>query len=443
MNRSLERHLSRTLALAIVLAGLLAGAASFGFAYVEAQEFQDESLRQIAILADAARLPAAGRAVDGAGADSDADDRVLVLRLPPAPRTVPPARLPYARPPGVHTQGERFDRWRVFVRQTRTGTRIAVAQETQVRDEMAIFSALRTLAPLLLLLPLLVWLAARIVRTELAPVRRLAHTLDQQPAGRPQPLPEGDVPDEIAPFVRAINRLLGRITELMGEQRRFIADAAHELRSPLTALSLQAQNLENAGSPAAMRERVGPLRAGIERARRLTEQLLSLARSQASSAASTKLEVSALAQELIEDSLPLAQARGIDLGLEDAGGIILAAEAPTLQLILKNALDNALRYTPSGGEVTLRLYPVGDDAVIEVSDSGPGIADAERERVFSPFYRSEGAGGEGSGLGLAIARDAAARLGGTVSLHDRPDGPGLVFRYRQRRIASQADSRQT
>ncbi|OIQ86877.1 sensor protein QseC [mine drainage metagenome] len=435
MSRSLERHLSRTLALAIVVAGLLAGAVSFGFAYVEAQEFQDDTLQQIAVLADAKRLPDAGRAVPSA--DSDPEEKVLVMHLPPDPGTVSPAWLPAALPPGFHTLGG-DDRWRVFVRQTRAGTRIAVAQETQVRDEMAIFSALRTLAPLLLLLPLLVWLTVRIVRTELAPVKSLAQNLDEQPARRPQPLPDGDVPDEIAPFVRAINRLLARITELMSEQRRFIADAAHELRSPLTALSLQAQNLENAGSPAAMRERVGPLRAGIERARRLTEQLLSLARSQAAVATSTRLEVSQLAQELIEDALPLAQARGIDLGLEDEGGIVLAADAATLQLIAKNALDNALRYTPAGGEVTLRLHSEDDDALIEVIDSGPGIAEAERERVFSPFYRSEGAGGEGSGLGLAIARDAAQRLGGTVSLHDRPDGPGLLFRYRQRRIAPQA-----
>ena len=437
MSRSLERQLSRTLALTIIVAGLLAGAVSFGFAYVEAQEFQDDTLQQIAVLADAKRLPDAGRAVPSA--DSDPEENVLVMHLPPDPGTVSPAWLPATLPPGFHSLGGDDDRWRVFVRQTRAGTRIAVAQETQVRDEMAIFSSLRTLAPLLLLLPLLVWLTVRIVRTELAPVKSLAQNLDEQPARRPQQLPDGDVPDEIAPFVRAINRLLARITELMSEQRRFIADAAHGLRSPLTALSLQAQNLENAGSPAAMRERVGPLRAGIERARRLTEQLLSLARSQAAVATSTRLEVSQLAQELIEDALPLAQARGIDLGLEDEGGIILAADAPTLQLITKNALDNALRYTPAGGEVTLRLSAEDGDALIEVIDSGPGIAKAERERVFSPFYRSEGTSGEGSGLGLAIARDAATRLGGTVSLHDSPDGPGLLFRYRQRRILSRAD----
>ena len=430
MSRSLERHLSRTLALAIVLACLVAGAASFGFAYVEAQEFQDDTLRRIAVLADSEHLPRAGQASDGGGADNDPEDRVLVMRLPPDAGTNLPAWLPSGLPPGFHTLGDSGGRWRVFVRQTKSGQGIAVAQETEVRNEMAENSALRTLVPLLLL-PLLIWLAVRLVRTELAPVRTLAQTLDEQPAGRPRPLPDGDVPDEIAPFVRAINRLLARVNELMGEQRRFIADAAHELRSPLTALSLQAQNLERADTPDAIRARVAPLKAGIERTRRLTEQLLSLAKSQAGAAAVAPLDVSSLARELIAEYLPLAEARSIDLGLEDVGGIVLAAEPQTLQLSLKNALDNALRYTPPGGEVTLRVYAEGVDAVIEVRDSGPGIADSERERVFAPFYRIEGAGGEGSGLGLAIARDAATRLGGTVTLDDRADGPGLVFRYRQ------------
>jgi two-component system OmpR family sensor kinase len=141
-----------------------------------------------------------------------------------------------------------------------------------------------------------------------------------------------------------------------------------------------------------------------------------------------------MARELIVEYLPLAEASTIDLGLEDAGNIILTAEHQTLRLVLKNALDNALRYTPPHGEVTLRLYADDGDAVIEVVDTGPGIPAAERERVFDPFYRIEGAGGDGSGLGLSIARDAAVRLGGTVSLHDRRDESGLVFRYRQRRV---------
>lgn len=428
MSRSLESHLSRTLALAIFLAGLVAGLVSFGFAYLEAQEFQDDTLRQIAALA---KSQGKDPALEGIAALNDQESRVIVLRLP---RDARPQWLPADLSAGFHTLVGPDGGLRVFVRQDGYGRQIAAAQATDVRDEAAINSGLRTLAPLAFLLPLLVWLTVRIVRRELAPVRRLAQTLDEQSAERPKSLPNEDVPDEITPFVRAINRLLERVNRLLGEQRRFIADAAHELRSPLTALSLQAQNMEKAETLETMRQRAAPLRTGIDRARRLTEQLLSLARSQANSRTAEAVVLSKMARELLAEYLPLAEARGLDLGLEDAGNVVLAAEPQTLHLMLKNALDNALRYTPLHGEVTLRLYSEGEEAVIEVIDSGPGIPAGERDRVFNPFYRIEGAGGEGSGLGLAIVRDAAARLGGTVSLHDRSEGSGLVFRYRQRRI---------
>jgi two-component system OmpR family sensor kinase len=438
MTRTLESHLSRTLGLIIVLIGLGAGAVSFLFAYQEAQEFQDDTLRQIASLTDVEQLQEEGPNLDisgvSANADSDPENRVVVVQLSPITASVVPIWLPSDLSAGIHTLDSPQGRWRVFVRQMKSGERIAVAQATEVRDEAASDSALRTLVPLAVLLPLLVWLIARIVRKEFAPLRLLAQRLDEQPPERRTSLPDAGLPDEIAPFVRSINRLLQRISRLMGERQRFIAEAAHELRSPLTALSLQAQNLEKAGSAEAMRDRVIPLREGIERARHLTEQLLSLARSQSNVPMHETVDIAKMARELIAEYLPLAEAREIDLGLEVSGNTTLEAEPRTLRLVIKNALDNALRYSSRSGEVTLLVYTEGDDAVIEINDSGPGIPAAERERVFDPFYRIEGAGGEGSGLGLAIVRDAAERLGGTVSLHERPDGPGLVFRYRQRRM---------
>lgn len=427
MNRSLERHLSRTLALAIFLAGLAAGAASFWFAYGEAQEFQDDTLRQIAALAE---RQVKGPAFEGDAAPDDQESRIIVLRLPQDAR---PNWLPADITVGFHTLNDPEGRFRVLVRRTMRGDLIAVAQGTDVRDELAIDSALRTIAPLTLLLPLLAWLMVRIVRRELASVRRLAQFLDEQPAERPQSLPDRDVPDEIAPFVHAINRLLERVNRLIREQRRFIADAAHELRSPLTALSLQAQNLEKADTFDAMRERVLPLRAGIDRARRLTEQLLSLARIQAGTPGQETVDVSKMARELIAEYLPVAEAKGIDLGLEERAPLSLQVFPEAMRLILANGLENALKYTQEGGEVTLRLLSDDDHAVIEVVDNGPGIPVAERERVFDAFYRMPGATGEGSGLGLSIAADAANRLGGALSLYERHEGPGLVFRYRQKR----------
>jgi two-component system OmpR family sensor kinase len=211
-----------------------------------------------------------------------------------------------------------------------------------------------------------------------------------------------------------------------------VADAAHELRGPLTALSLQAQNLERAGSLEAVRERLAPLKTGLERAQRLTEQLLSLAKAQSHADERIEIDVSRTIRALIAEHLPLAHARGIDLGMEEGGKRTIRGSPDVLRLILGNAVDNALRYTPSGGVVTVRVAIEGEDVVIEVIDTGPGIPAAERSRAFDAFHRLEGSTGSGSGLGLAIARDAALRLGGVVSLHDRPDRAGLVFRYRQR-----------
>jgi two-component system OmpR family sensor kinase len=215
------------------------------------------------------------------------------------------------------------------------------------------------------------------------------------------------------------------------EQRRFIADAAHELRTPLTALALQARNVESAASPAAAGERIAQLRAGIERTRRLTDQLLSLARTRSWSEPSVRVDVPALARELLAESMPAASAKRIDLGIEEQAAIVLNTGPEALRLILRNALDNAVRHAPEGGEVTLRLSRQGSDAVLEVIDNGPGIPESEHARAFEPFRRLEGESSGGSGLGLAIARDAATRINGRVSLHARAGG-GLVFRFRQR-----------
>jgi two-component system, OmpR family, sensor kinase len=420
VSASLQRQLSLTLAGVIVAAGLAAAGGSFVAGYYEAQEFQDDALRQISALAPSATPHP----------EKESESRILVMRLPSDSR---PEWLPAKPAPGFQTFDGEHERMRAFVRALPSGETVVVAQATNVRDELALNSALRTLVPLLLLIPLLAWLTARVVARKLAPVRGLAAGLDGQSTDRLQTLSDAGIPEEIAAFVHAINRLLERVNRLMSEQRRFVADAAHELRTPLAALQLQAQNIEGAESLQEARERLAPLRGGIERARRLTEQLLSLARAQASPAGKSTLDVASLAREIIAEYLPAARAKGVDLGMDEVESLHVDGAPETLRMILGNAIDNAIRYTPRGGEVTLRLRRDADDAVIEVIDSGPGIAAAERERVFDPFRRLDGASGEGSGLGLAIARDAAARLGGEVSLHDRDAGTGLVLRYRQKR----------
>lgn len=427
MKRSLQRHLSLVLGSAILLAGLAAAAASFVLAYSEAKEFQDDMLHQIAILSvrNTAEPTTQQTGMNNDGI-SDPESRVTIYHLP---SDTAPVWLKSDLPPGLHTLDAGTGQMRVFVRDGKVRT--VAAQPTETRDEIAINSALRTLIPLLLLLPLLVGLIVRIVRSQLTPVARLAKSLDEQSAHHPSQLLSDDLPQEVIPFVEAINRLLERINHLIGQQRRFIADAAHELRSPLTALSIQAQNLMHAKSLEEMHERVTPLRDGIERARHLTEQLLTLDRTQAGTDKDSTINVSAMTRELIAEYLPLAANRHIDLGLEETAQFFLDAEPDALRLILKNALENAMKYTPEGGEVTLRLLPGDLEDVIEVVDNGSGIPASERDRVFEPFYRMPDAFGEGSGLGLAIAREAAIRLGGVLSLHEPEKGRGLVLRYQQ------------
>jgi two-component system OmpR family sensor kinase len=429
---SLQRRLTLTLSVAIVVAGLVAALASFVFGYIEAQELQDDTLRQIAALAtpNAAGLGSDTRKLrTTSGVSPEFESRINVMHLPHDAR---PTWLPADVPAGFHTLGDAKEPMRVFVRDLSGGERVIVSQRTDLRDEIALNSALRTLVPVILLLPLLAWLTARIVASGLAPIRRLAQSLDTQSADKLAPLPVIDIPDEMSSFVGAINRLLERVNRLMGDQRRFVADAAHELRTPLTALSVQAQNIENAESLEAARARLAPLRTGLERVQRLTEQLLSLAKTQADTNEPTVIHVSNVIRALIAEFLPLAQLKGIDLGMEEVGTQTISGSPDVLRLVMSNAIDNALRYTPRGGVVTVRVAGDGQDTIIEVIDTGPGIPTAYRMRAFDAFHRLEGSTGTGSGLGLAIARDAALRLGGTVSLHERVDGAGLVFRYRQR-----------
>ena len=429
---SLQKRLSLMLGGATLLMGMLAGLAAFGLAYQEARELQDDTLRQIAVLYGSSGQGSAKSGKQDHRSPSkawiDPESRITIVHLPNDSR---PAWMVDNLAAGFHTVAGQESPLRVFVLNGTFSNSTVVAQPTEFRNEIALNNALRTLVPSLLFIPVVIWLIIHIVRSQLVPVNQLATLLDRQDAEHVSPLPEQKIPREVLPFVHAINRLLVRINQLLGQQRRFIADAAHELRSPLTALSLQVHNIKQADSLALAREHILPLEAGVERARRLTEQLLDMARIQASVTERSWVDVEGLARELIEEFVPLATARRIDLGLDVLTKLSLFANPESLRLVLGNGLENALKYTPEGGEVTIRLSMDGGDAFIEIIDNGPGIPDSYRKRVFDPFYRMPDTQGNGSGLGLAIAREAALRMGGQITLHDRPDGVGSIFRYQQ------------
>lgn len=434
---SLQIRLSLWLSLAILSVALIAGIFAFFSAFNEAHELQDDVLRQVASLFDRHHLTVPQAGGTDSGADSDPESRVFVQMLSaPLPSRVanPPLALPPSLRDGMQTVSAGNETYRVFVRTLGSGKRLAVAQETAVRDEIARDSALRTLMPFLILVPILLLVVANLVRKIFKPVADLSIEIDRRGEQELHPIAAEPLPAEIRPFVGAINRLLGRVEQSMDAQRRFVADAAHELRSPLTALSLQAERLADTEMSATAHERLNTLRQGIERGRTLLDQLLALARAQTSAITpNTAVSVQQVFRRVLEDLMPLAEVKGIDIGVvSDSDAYILANEIDLITLV-KNLVDNAIRYTPASGRVDLSVSTNSGVTTLVVEDSGPGISEAERERVFDPFYRVLGSNELGSGLGLSIVQAIATRVGakvsmGSVSDHSR-SGLGVTVTF--------------
>jgi two-component system OmpR family sensor kinase len=417
---SVQQRLSFALALAILAVAAVAGVISYSAAFDEANELQDDVLRQVAVLIERRQLPL-DMAAAPTSADPAAEWPVIVQKLPSrqggSSYTAGALALPAGLSDGVATRDVGGQGFRVLIRTLGNGDRMAVAQSTAVRDEIAGNGALRTVLPFLVLVPLLAILVNTVVRQIFRPIAALADDIDRRSESALHPFDAAGVPREVRPFVVAINRMLGRVAQSMETQRRFVADAAHELRSPLTAISLQAERLADTTMPEEAHARLATLRQGIARGRALLDQLLDLARAQASAEEGiAPIALDRVFRRVLEDLLPLAEAKQLDIGVE--GGVdarVMASEAD-LVVLLKNLVENAIRYSPPGGRVDLSLRRSGGKVLLTVQDSGPGIPPAERDRVFAPFYRCPAQAQAGSGLGLSIVRAIAERLGLEVSL---------------------------
>ena len=423
LNESIQRKLSFSLSVAILVIGSLAGIFSFVSAFQEANELQDDTLRQVAALFDRQKL-APHREEDHSQLPiADEETRVVVQHLADSAHVVglgdgePILPLPSNLHDGLQTVEIEGENFRVLVKLTQLGERLAVAQETGVRDENARDSALRTLMPLLVLLPVLLLLVADLVRKMFRPIAQLSADLDARSEEDLQPIAQDGLPIEVRPFAGAINRLLGRVDMSMQAQRRFVADAAHELRSTLTAMSLQAERLAEAEMSAQAHERLAALQRGIERGRDLLEQLLTLAKAQSMpDLPQSPVSVQGIYRRVLEDLMPLAEAKHIDIGVEGTQDARVLVSELDLVALVKNLVDNAIRYTPDGGRVDLSVSVRKNCAVLQIQDSGPGISTEERTRVFDPFYRTLGTDQVGSGLGLSIVKAIADRIGAEVQL---------------------------
>jgi two-component system sensor histidine kinase QseC len=323
---------------------------------------------------------------------------------------------PYAPlAPGFSTQAS----WRVFT--LRAGeVWVQAAERDDVRGELSGKLALAAVTPLIAGIPLLLLLIGLLMRYGLAPLAELAQRIERRQPGTLGRIELSRSPSEIVPVVRALNGLLER-------ERRFTADAAHELRTPLSALKVHAQNAARAATGEERLASLEQMLAGLERSIRLAEQMLSLTRVSARAGAPEPVSLRQALEDAIGDLLPALRQRGMKVSVATQPAVddfVVRGERDKLTTLARNLLDNAVRYGPEGSSVGAELASRDGGVTLAVSDEGPGIAPELRERVFESYYRVPGSAAEGSGLGLAIVREIAAQHGATVEILDGESGRG-------------------
>ncbi len=345
-----------------------------------------------------------------------------------------PADLPQTYEEGLGSMATQEGAWRVYTHVAEEGI-VQVGQALATRDVLARELSISVLMPLLMLIPLLVVIVAWVLKRGLAPLDETSRRVSDRDAARLDPLPTEGVPQELAPLVEQINALLARLEGSLDAQRRFLADAAHELRSPVAALALQVQLAERAHSPAAREAAFRELAHGVERARRLVQQLLDFARLEpgVQSEPFAPTDLARLAREVVGRYAPQAESQEVDLGVDAPAAAPLLGSEPQLRALVENLVDNALRYAPRESAVTVSVGVADGALELAVTDAGRGIPAEERERVFERFHRVAGDHTRGSGLGLAISKAIVERHHGSISLSDARPGapsPGLAVLIR-------------
>ncbi|MDX2219690.1 MAG: ATP-binding protein [Burkholderiales bacterium] len=306
---------------------------------------------------------------------------------------------------------------------------IQIAQESSARGELARSLALRTVLPVLLLAPLLALLVWWIVHQAFRPVVGAQQELSARRVDDLSPVSTTGLPNEIRPLVLELNLLFERLHKAFAAQQHFVADAAHELRSPLTALRLQAEAMLRVKEAADRQAAGGRLIAGIDRATRLVEQLLLLARQEAGGLAALRMgpvPLDSVVSLAVEDIIAQAHLAELDVGLVRSDAAEIAGSADSLRVLMRNLLENAIKFTPKGGRIDVSIVAEASQCTLLVEDSGPGISTANRARVFDRFFREGTVEVSGSGLGLSIVKTIADAHHATISLSSSARLGGLM-----------------
>jgi len=423
--KSLHRRMLVSLCVAVSIVGAVSAVVAYRQVDNETRELLDHQQEQIADIA--------AQTVDGPAPELDDDDEDIEVAVWDVHDNLQYSSMSGAAMPLITGQG--FTEmilggkpYRVYTA-TVAGRHIEVAQPVDARDDQAEAAALSALLPVLILLPVLAGVIVLVIRTLLKPLREVAAAVARREPFSPEALQARALPAEVAPLLDEINRLLERQREAVQRERNFLTDAAHALRTPLSALQLQADVLDGSADPAERRARLAALRGGIRRATHLAEQLLTLARIE--TAADGELRMIDLDAALTEVKTlyePVAAAAGIRLNAEAHSCARVRADHRKITLICGNLLDNALRFTPEGGSIALLAETKQGHAQIEICDEGPGLEPQELERVLERFHRTSADAGAVTGLGLATVDSLVKQLGGHVSLHNRTDRSGLIAR---------------
>ncbi|HEY6923848.1 MAG TPA: ATP-binding protein [Steroidobacteraceae bacterium] len=339
----------------------------------------------------------------------------------------------------TRVQGER---WRTYAAwNTGHTVGVQIAEPLTRRRELSTWTYVHLIVLATLLLPVSLLGIGWILKRSFAPLRRSASAVAQRSADDLNPVGLDDAPEEVTPLLVALDRLLGRVREALQRERRFTADAAHELRSPLAAIRANAQIMLGARNPQETAEITTNLLASVDRGSRLIDQLLLLARIDSGNYAQSqraRVNLDELLRAECAYEAPSAAQRQITISLASEP-ISIEGEPGLLAALVRNLLDNAIRYSPPGSRVEVQCRRDGAHAELVVSDNGPGIPSSEREHVFERFYRVVGNESTGSGLGLSIVRSIAELHGGTVEIRDRPTGTGVSFVVRLPGVAFARD----
>ena len=425
---SLRRSALVGMTVLLTLVGVISFVIAYEMARREAAGFLDGQLRQIALIAGEGL--SSGMSVAPQRTHDPEEDFVIAVwnaNGEAISRSFNSIALPRQTRPGFATVQIGGEAWRVYMAKDPRGT-VQSAQRMSVRTEMAETAALQAGLPVLAAIPLawlvLNWLLGKL----LGRLSSVARDIASRGVESLDPIPVSRVPLEVLPMVEAMNGLIQRLQKAMDQQKRFVSDAAHELRTPLAALQIQIDQLRLPAEPNSMH--VAELGAAVRRASCLVDQLLHIARldGQTELSPAVRVDLCALVTQCVADVVLIAETKSVDIGIDTCDRAVISGWPGDLKALFGNLIDNAIHFTPPGGQVDIVVRQTGSGVNVEILDTGNGILPADMPRIFDRFFRAAAPDADGSGLGLSIVAAVAKRHGLKVEIANRTDRPGILAR---------------